>query len=81
MFNFCGEDPICVGTQFYNNNNINNLRNAENSTDGQWDYLERGFLGTCSRDEWIMIYHRFIRILFVNYIVYYPFDCSYSFSL
>ena len=37
---------------------MNNLRNAENSIDGQWDYLEKGSLGTCSRDGSVMIYHR-----------------------
>ena len=46
---------------------MNNLWNAENSFDGQWDYLEKYSLG--------------IRVLFANYIVYYPFDYSYSFSL
>ena len=27
-----------------------NLLNAENSFDGQWDYLEKGSLRSCSRD-------------------------------
>ena len=31
----------------------NNLRNPENSIDGQWDYLEKGSLGIYSRDGWI----------------------------
>ena len=45
---------------------MNNLQNAKNSIDGQWDYLEKGSLGTCLRDGWIMIYHRseyYLRII------------------
>ena len=36
----------------------NNLWNGENSIDGQWDYLEKDSLRTCSRDGWRMIYQR-----------------------
>ena len=30
---------------------MNDLQNAENRIDGQWDYVEKSSLGTCSRDE------------------------------
>ena len=44
---------------------MNNLGNAQNSIDEQWDYLGKGSLGTCSRVEWIMIYHRLEYYLWV----------------
>ena len=47
--------------KFFENKDLlkwNNLWNGENSIDGQWDYLEKGSLRTCSRDGWIMIYQR-----------------------
>ena len=50
---------------------MKSLPNVESSIDGQQDYLDKGSFRTCSIN----------RILFANYIAYYPFDYLYSFSL